>query len=207
MTFNTLADVPAPIRDFYTDAGGTVDLIPFGDEITQAEFYEVMAEQAGQQGGTLTVKAACEMLEAGLARLFHDSYIEWLSSEPIKPEDDPAAPVDLTEYHEQLLSEWQSSEPQITPPCMMINEQPWATYNHAVQKSILLDNAQVEIDGLTFHANESSQGRLFRTIARMEAAAIPSLVWTLADGTAPTVTLAQLKAALQAAIYYQSSLE
>ena len=208
MTFNTLADVPAPIRDFYTDKNGPVELIPFGVEMTQAEFDAVMIEQAGQLGGTLAVKAACALLEVRLARQFHDAYIDWMSSEPIEPVADPNAPVDPIEYYDEAMIEWREREPlAVAKPSMVVDGEMWGVYNHGAQRQILLAAAQVTVDGLVFNAGVRSSGRMSRTIARMEADAIPSIVWTLADGSSSTVTLAQLKTALQLATDYQSSIE
>lgn len=54
----------------------------------------------------------------------------------------------------------------------------------------------VEVDGMTFDADEISQTRMTRAIAAAEATGLTETVWVLADNRVVKVTLAQMKQAL-----------
>lgn len=61
-------------------------------------------------------------------------------------------------------------------------------------------NIKVEVDGMTFDGDETSQSRMARAIVAAEAAGKDSTTWVLADNTVATVTKAQLQMALAKAM-------
>ena len=62
-----------------------------------------------------------------------------------------------------------------------------------------VDSITVEVDGMVFDGDETSQGRMSRAIIVMQAASIPTISWVLHDSTVATVTVTQLTQALAAA--------
>jgi hypothetical protein len=64
----------------------------------------------------------------------------------------------------------------------------------------------VEVDGMRFDGDETSQNRMARAIVAMQAAGVPKTLWTLADNAAVEVTAAQLGAALAKAGSAQTAL-
>jgi hypothetical protein len=60
--------------------------------------------------------------------------------------------------------------------------------------------------GKTFDGDEDSQTRMARAILGMQAAAVPTITWTLADNTIAEVTVAELTEALILAGQQQAAL-
>ena len=64
----------------------------------------------------------------------------------------------------------------------------------------------VEVAGLKFDGDETSQNRMARTIVAMQTSGTVTLPWTLADNTVAVVTQTQLSEALLRAGMEQSSM-
>lgn len=76
------------------------------------------------------------------------------------------------------------------------------------ERAALVAKATVEVDGMVFDADETSQGRMSRTITAattLGLGADETIEWTLADTSAANVTVKQLAQALYAAGQYQTS--
>jgi hypothetical protein len=71
-----------------------------------------------------------------------------------------------------------------------------------------VEKATVEVDGLIFDADETSQNRLSRGITAALALGLgpeETTEWTLADNSSAQVTVQQMARALMAAGQYQTS--
>ena len=55
---------------------------------------------------------------------------------------------------------------------------------------------QITVGGKVFDGDETSQTRMARAIIGLQAADVPTILWTLADGTTADVTSAELTEAL-----------
>jgi len=64
----------------------------------------------------------------------------------------------------------------------------------------------VDVDGMTFDGDETSQGRMARAIIALEYAGQTSTLWVLSNNEAATVTVDQLRQALMKAGLAQTSL-
>lgn len=76
------------------------------------------------------------------------------------------------------------------------------------ERATLVENSTVEIDGMVFNADETSQNRLSRGITAALALGLgPDELteWTLADDSSAMVTVRQMARALLAAGQYQTS--
>ena len=76
------------------------------------------------------------------------------------------------------------------------------------ERAALVEKATVEIDGLIFDADETSQNRLSRGIVTALALGLApdeTTEWTLADNSSAMVTVRQMARALMAAGQYQTS--
>jgi len=77
------------------------------------------------------------------------------------------------------------------------------------QRQAAVDSITVTVNGKIFDGDEVSQTRMARAIIGIQAAQVESLVWTLADNTVTSVTVAELTEALilagqaQAALWVQ----
>lgn len=65
---------------------------------------------------------------------------------------------------------------------------------------------KVDVDGMTFDGDETSQGRIARAILAMEAAGTTSTPWTLSNNTTVAVTSTQLRQVLVKAGLAQTAL-
>lgn len=75
-------------------------------------------------------------------------------------------------------------------------------------RAALVEKATVEVDGMTFDADETSQNRLSRGITAALALGLgpdETTEWTLADNSSAQVTVQQMARALLAAGQYQTS--
>lgn len=77
-----------------------------------------------------------------------------------------------------------------------------AKYERAKQVAAI----KVEVDGMTFDGDETSQSRMARAITAAETAGMDTTVWVLADNTVATVTKAQLQQALAKAMLAMAEL-
>ena len=76
------------------------------------------------------------------------------------------------------------------------------------ERAALVEKATVEVDGLVFDADETSQNRLSRGITAALALGLgpdETTEWTLADNSSAQVTVQQMARALLAAGQYQTS--
>lgn len=94
---------------------------------------------------------------------------------------------------------WPEEVPLPPPTPEQLHEQ----WKAARQKQV--DNIVVEIDGLKFDGDETSQGRMARAAGLAESPE-ETIKWILADNTVATVTAAQLKRAARAAGLEQEKL-
>ena len=207
MNFDTLESVPLPIRDFYQLNDGAVELIPFGEEKTQEDLDRIMLKHQGKQNANNIVNMFKVKLTNRINRKFHDHYLRWLSREPVEPQPNPRAEIDPMAVYAQLMVQWQAREPELQAmPPQTVGGKPWGKYNHAKKRNRLTLNAEVDINGLVFHACEESQNRMDRAVAAMEAEGLTSTFWSLVGGSVQSVTIEQLKAARTAAGLYQTSI-
>ena len=76
------------------------------------------------------------------------------------------------------------------------------------KRAALVEKSTVEIDGMIFNADETSQNRLSRAITTAMALGLEldeKTEWTLADDSSAMVTVRQMARALLAAGQYQTS--
>lgn len=69
-----------------------------------------------------------------------------------------------------------------------------------IERAETVERLKVEVDGMTFDADETSQTRMTRAIAAAEVTGLTETVWVLADNSVAKVTLDQMKQALAKAM-------
>lgn len=69
-----------------------------------------------------------------------------------------------------------------------------------IERAETVERLKVEVDGMTFDADETSQTRMTRAIAAADATGLTETVWVLADNSVAKVTLDQMKQALAKAM-------
>jgi hypothetical protein len=65
-----------------------------------------------------------------------------------------------------------------------------------VQRAKDVERITVEVDGMVFDGDETSQNRMARAVVALNAASVTSTMWTLSDNSSVEVTVVQLAQAL-----------
>lgn len=125
--------------------------------------------------------------------------------------------VPQAEYFGVLTSEasygklnWRDSRPK---PTWAEIEAQWPAVKAELQRQLyketrsdVLLKAHVEVDGLSFNADEAAQDRMLRAIWYMEEYEVPAVDWYTYDNVKTSVPLTTMKQALKLACENQSSI-
>lgn len=128
----------------------------------------------------------------------------WEVRQAIYKAENTAFGIEPTGEYEQKKAFWEQlgvtyteePDPEPTPEEIAAQELEEAKRLRAQQVASI----KVEVDGMTFDGDETSQSRMARALEVASITGMESTVWVLADNTVATVTVEQMQKALSKAM-------
>lgn len=226
MEYKTLQDIPRPIRSFfeevitrtptgvwedsgetYLDSDGLEK--PVRKEVyLESVSYEVKSrpekvvtsdlERVSSKGKSLEVLT---LFATNIVKyepwFFFDEYVSWLqecseiqsANDALLPDEEGVMPLPQPYPLEPLEEEYPTVDTLLKPYVVSFKKQ---------ERGVLVSELTVEVDGMVFDGDETSQDRMNRAITSLSGTT-ETVVWVLANNTAVEVNKTVLKKALRLA--------